>query len=285
MTLRGRLHDLGDGLQVRRLLPDARRRMVGPFAFFDHIGPAAFAPGSGLDVRPHPHIGLATVTFLFEGALRHRDSLGSVQDIVPGDVNWMTAGRGIVHSERTPPALRASGQRLEGIQTWVALPPDQAECDPAFAHHAAASLPTWQSAGASLRLVAGSAYGREAPVIVFSPLFEIACTLAAGAEVELPGEHAERAVYVLAGDADVAGMPVHAGELLVECGGAPGRLRARGAVTALLFGGAPYGPPPHMEWNFVAAERARIERAKADWRAGRFGAVPGETDGIPLPET
>ena len=285
ITLGGRLHELGDGLQVRRLLPGVRRRMVGPFVFFDHIGPAAFVPGSGLDVRPHPHIGLATVTYLFAGSLRHRDSLGSTQDIVPGDVNWMTAGRGIVHSERTPPGARASGQGLEGIQTWVALPAALAECEPVFAHHDAASLPAWQVEGADLRLVAGSAYGRQSPVAVCSPLFEIACTLAADAEVDLPGEHAERAVYVLAGEAEVAGMPVRAGELLVECGGAPGRMRARSAVTALLFGGAPYGPPPHLWWNFVAAEPSRIEQAKADWRAGRFGAVPGETEAIPLPGT
>ena len=284
LLLTGRTHELGDGFSVRRLLPHAQRRMVGPFVFLDHMGPAVFAPGSGIDVRPHPHIGLATVTCLFEGALRHRDSLGCVQDILPGDVNWMTAGHGIVHSERTPPAQRAAGQRVHGIQTWVALPVDQAECAPAFVHHAARDLPAWTEGGARLRLIAGSAYGRRAPVQVLSPLFDVTCVAGPGAMFDLPAEHAERALYVLEGEVELDDRTVRAGELAIELGGTPGRLRARTTVTALLFGGAPYGTPPHLWWNFVAAERARIEQAKRDWREGRFGSVPGETDFIPLPE-
>ncbi len=284
LLITGRTHELGDGFSVRRLLPHAQRHMVGPFVFLDHMGPATFAPGTGIDVRPHPHIGLATVTCMFEGALRHRDSLGCVQDILPGDVNWMTAGRGIVHSERTPPAQRAAGQRAHGIQTWVALPADQAECAPAFVHCAARDLPAWTEGGARLRLIAGSAYGRRAPVQVLSPLFEVACVAGHGAVFDLPGEHAERALYVLEGEVGLDDRPVRAGELAIELGGTPGRVRARTSVTALLFGGAPYGTPPYLWWNFVAAERARIEQAKRDWRAGRFGSVPGETDFIPLPE-
>ena len=284
LLITGRTHELGDGFSVRRLLPHAQRRMVGPFVFLDHMGPATFAPGTGIDVRPHPHIGLATVTCMFEGALRHRDSLGCVQDILPGDVNWMTAGRGIVHSERTPPAQRAAGQRVHGIQTWVALPADQAECAPAFVHYAARDLPAWTEGGACLRLIAGSAYGRRAPVQVLPPLFEVACAAGQGAVFDLPAEHAERALYVLAGEVGLDDRPVRAGELAIELGGTPGRVRARTSATALLFGGAPYGTPPHLWWNFVAAERARSEQAKRDWREGRFGSVPGETDFIPLPE-
>ena len=283
LLLCGHVHDLGDGFAVRRLLPHAQRRMVGPFVFFDHLGPVDFAPGRGLDVRPHPHIGLATVTYLFDGAIRHRDSLGCVQDILPGDVNWMTAGRGIVHSERTPPEPRAAGHRVHGIQTWVALPPEQAECAPSFHHHAAASLPHWQQDGMRLRLIAGSAYGRSAPVAVCSPMFDIACEADAGAELALPAEHAERAVYVLEGRAELAGRRIDAGQLAVELGGAPGVLRATAPLKAMLFGGAPFGAPPHVWWNFVAVSRERIEQAKADWSAGGFGRVPGETESIPLP--
>lgn len=222
LLISGRQHDLGDGFTVRRLLPHAQRRMVGPFVFLDHLGPVDCAPGSGLDVRPHPHIGLATVTYLFAGVIRHRDSPGCVQDIEPGSVNWMTAGRGIVHSERTPPAQRASGQRMHGIQTWVALPLAEAECEPSFQHHAASALPHWQQAGMRLRLIAGSAYGRCAPVQVASGLFDLACEADAGAEWVLPAEHAERVVYVLDGVAELDDMPIQAGELAIEIGGAPG---------------------------------------------------------------
>ena len=283
LLLSGHVHDLGDGFAVRRLLPHAQRRMVGPFVFLDHLGPTDFAPGRGLDVRPHPHIGLTTVTYLFDGAIRHRDSLGCVQDILPGDVNWMTAGRGIVHSERTPPEPRAAGHRVHGIQTWVALPSQQAECAPSFHHHAAASLPHWLQDGMRLQLIAGSAYGRSAPVAVCSPMFDIASEADAGAELALPAEHAERAVYVLEGSAELAGQRIEAGQLAVELGGVPGRLRALTPIKAMLFGGAPFGPPPHLWWNFVAVSRERIAQAKADWSAGRFGEVPGENESIPLP--
>ncbi|MDE1959195.1 MAG: pirin family protein [Xanthomonadaceae bacterium] len=284
LLLTGHVHDLGDGFMVRRLLPHAQRRMVGPFVFLDHLGPVDFAPGRGLDVRPHPHIGLATVTYLFDGTIRHRDSLGCVQDILPGDVNWMTAGCGIVHSERTPPEPRAAGHRVHGIQTWVALPPAQAECTPSFQHHPAASLPHWQQQGMRLRLIAGSAYGRAAPVAVPAPLFDIACEADAGAELTLPAEHAERAIYVLEGSAELGGLRIEAGQLAVEFGAAPGCLRALTPIRAMLFGGASFGPPPHVWWNFVAASRERIEQAKRDWSARRFGGVPGETEGIPLPD-
>ncbi len=280
----GQLHDLGGGLQVRRLLPHAQRRMVGPFVFFDHMGPALLAAGQGVDVRPHPHIGLATVTYLFAGSLRHRDSLGSVQDIRPGDVNWMTAGRGIVHSERTPPELRAQGHTLHGIQVWVALPQDEAECEPAFAHHAAAQLPTWQAEGVRARLIVGNAYGRSAPVSAQQGLFELDVMLAAGATLTLPREHAERAVYVVDGTAELDGVALSPGQMAIEIGGAPGTLRAHTACQLLLLGGAPYGTPPHLWWNFVAATRARIETAKRDWREGRFGSVPGDDAFIPLPD-
>lgn len=284
MLIEGSVHELGDGFSVRRLLPHAQRRMVGPFVFFDHMGPTSFAPGTGVDVRPHPHIGLATVTYLFEGELRHRDSLGRVQDIRPGELNWMTAGRGIVHSERTPPQLHAKGQRLHGIQTWVALPEAHAECAPTFEHHSRERLPFWEHNGVSLRLIAGSAYGRRAPQTLYSSLFDLACTAQPGSSLILPEEYAERAVYMLEGEAEFEGVSLHAGQMLVECGGAPGRLRARSAITAMVFGGAPFGKPPHVWWNFVARERARIERAKADWREGRFAPVPGEHEFIPLPE-
>lgn len=284
ILIEGRSHALGEGFGVRRLLPHAQRRMVGPFVFLDHIGPAIFAPGTGVDVRPHPHIGLATVTYLFEGELRHRDSLGYVQDIRPGELNWMTAGRGIVHSERTPPKPRARGQRLHGIQTWVALPEAHAECLPAFEHHPSESLPSWAQDGFSLRLIAGSAYGRIAPQKLYSPLFDLACVARAGSSLRLPAEHAERAVYVLDGEAGIEGMVLRAGQMLIECGGAPGHLHARSALTAMIFGGAPFGRPPHLWWNFVAHARARIEHARADWREGRFGTVPGEHEFIPLPE-
>jgi redox-sensitive bicupin YhaK (pirin superfamily) len=195
----------------------------------------------------------------------------------------MTAGRGIVHSERTPPPQRAAGQRVHGIQTWVALPLAEAECAPSFQHHAASALPHWQQAGMRLRLIAGSAYGRCAPVQIASGLFDLACEADAGAEWVLPAEHAERAVYVLDGVAELDGMSIHAGALAIEIGGAPGRLRACTPLTAMLFGGAPYGTPPRLWWNFVAAERARIEQAKRDWAEGRMGGVPGEHEFIPLP--
>jgi hypothetical protein len=258
--------------------------MVGPFIFFDHMGPKVFAPGQGIDVRPHPHIGLATVTYLFDGEILHRDSLGCVQPIRPGDVNWMTAGRGIVHSERTASRVRATGSQLHGIQSWVALPLEAEEVAPSFAHHPAASLPTFEIESVALRLIVGTAYGRTAPVEVFSPIFYLDASMPAGSSHELTEEHLERAVYVAEGEVDVLGETARSGQMLVFEAGAPARLQAIATSRVMLLGGAPMDGPRHIWWNFVSSSRERIERAKRDWREGRFEHVPGETESIPLPE-
>ncbi|MFN3586132.1 MAG: pirin family protein, partial [Moraxellaceae bacterium] len=268
-----RAQDLG-GFEVRRLLPAAACRHVGPFIFLDHIGPAQFAPGGGIDVRPHPHIGLATVTYLFEGALLHRDSLGVVQEIRPGDVNWMTAGRGIVHSERTPATERAEGMRLHGLQFWVALPLAQEEAAPAFRHCPAASLPVLEGRGYCLRLIAGEAFGLQSPAPALSPLFYADLRLAAGSDFLLPAEHAERALYVLTGDVAAEGETVPALEVAVLAPGQPLRLQAHTDSHVMPFGGAPLDAPRHMWWNLVSSRPARIEQAKRDWAEGRFPAVP-----------
>jgi redox-sensitive bicupin YhaK (pirin superfamily) len=280
----GRVHDLG-GFQVRRILPDMACRQVGPFVFLDHIGPAQFAPGDGIDVRPHPHIGLATVTYLFDGALGHRDTLGSVQVIRPGDVNWMSAGSGIAHSERTPGAERAAGHRLHGLQFWVALPAAAEESAPGFQHHPAVTLPDWQHAdGVRLRLIAGNAYGHQAPVRMYGELFYLDAILDAGAAFDLPSEHAERAVLVLSGAIELDGEPVTASEMAVLQPGAKVRLVSTGAARLVLFGGATLDGPRTLWWNFVSSRRERIEQAKEDWRAQRFGTIEGEAEFIPLPE-
>lgn len=278
-----RVHELG-GFEVRRAVPTLQARSVGPFIFVDHIGPATFAPGNGVDVRPHPHIGLATVTFLWAGGLRHRDSLGTLRDIGPGDVNWMTAGRGIVHSERTPPDLRADGHPLHGLQTWVALPAAHEETAPAFHHHAAATLPRLERPGALLRVVAGRAYGQESPVRVFADTLYVAIDLAPDHEVELDAGHRQRALYVLDGEAQLDGADLPARHLVLLDDGVRHRLRARTPVTAMLLGGEPLDGPRHLWWNFVSSSQERIEQAKADWREGRFDKVPEETEFIPLPE-
>jgi len=280
-----RAHDVG-GFEVRRALPARRRQMVGPFIFFDQMGPGEFLSGKGLDVRPHPHIGLSTVTYLFEGAIQHRDSLGTDQPIVPGDVNWMTAGRGITHSERTGMALRSSGSRLFGIQSWVALPHAAEEVAPAFAHHAAATLPVLEDSGLRLRLIAGEGWGARAPVATHSELFYADAALAPGATLPLPDHHEERAAYVLEGEVTVAGDRFAPGRMLVFRAGDRLALRAgpQGA-RLLLLGGAAMDGPRYLFWNFVSSSRERIEQAKADWKAGRFGKVPGdEQEFIPLPE-
>jgi redox-sensitive bicupin YhaK (pirin superfamily) len=279
-----RAHDIG-GFEVRRALPATERQMIGPFIFFDQMGPGEFLTGRGLDVRPHPHIGLATVTYLFDGAIQHRDSLGSDQPIVPGDVNWMTAGRGIAHSERTDQAARSHANRLFGIQSWVALPRSHEESAPAFVHHPAASLPVIEDGGARLRLIAGTGWGAAAPVATVSDLFYADAVLGAGAVVPLPDEHEERGAYVVEGDVEIAGDRFAAGRMLVFRPGDELALRAgpHGA-RVLLLGGAAMDGPRHLFWNFVSSSRERIEQAKADWRAGRFGKVPGdETEFIPLP--
>ena len=281
--------DLG-GFTVGRLLPHHSRRMVGPFIFFDHIGPADFAPGTGMDVRPHPHIGLATVTYLFEGKIHHKDSLGSDLDIGPGAVNWMTAGRGIAHSERSPPEARAAGQRLHGIQSWVALPKADEECPPDFVHHPADTLPTITIDGARRTLISGTAFGAASPVRFSHPNFYIDVEADAGATVHLPPEHAERAIYVATGRVTTdGGEVVPAGTMLVlPDGGGEAFFVADEASRVMLLGGAPMDGPRLIWWNLVASDQRLIDEAKAEWKAGPFGgrwpAVPGEVEFIPLPE-
>jgi redox-sensitive bicupin YhaK (pirin superfamily) len=285
-VLEGRPRDLG-GFSVRRVLPAGRLQTVGPFIFFDHMGPATFSDGGGVDVRPHPHIGLATVTYLFAGEFMHRDSLGTAQLIRPGDVNWMVAGRGIVHSERTPPGSRvaAAGATIHGIQTWIALPREHEEASPSFEHHPAATLPEFHGSGLSMRLIAGSAYGRQAPTSVFSPMFYLAVELEPEATLELPDEHAERAAYVVEGEVEVNGEMHATGRMLLFEEGAPAAMRARTWSRVMLLGGAPADGPRHIWWNFVSSSAERIERAKVDWREGRFADVPGDDERIPLPDS
>jgi redox-sensitive bicupin YhaK (pirin superfamily) len=279
-----RARDIG-GFAVRRLLPWRRRRSVGPFVYFDELGPVAFPAGAGLDVLPHPHIGLATVTCLYEGEILHRDSIGSHQVIRPGDVNWMTAGLGIVHSERTPPAARRASTRLHGLQLWVALPAQHEETAPAFRHHPGRSLPEVARGGCRLRILAGSAYDATSPVATLSSLFYVDVEMPAGAELPLPAEHEERALYVLAGSLSCGEQSTGPGRMLVFAPGASAALRAESPVRAVLIGGAPLDGPRHIDWNFVSSSRERIERAKRDWKQGRFPKVPGdETDFVPLPE-
>jgi redox-sensitive bicupin YhaK (pirin superfamily) len=284
-VLEGRPRDLG-GFGVRRVLPAGRLQTVGPFIFFDHMGPATFSGGGGVDVRPHPHIGLATVTYLFAGEFMHRDSLGTAQLIRPGDVNWMVAGRGIVHSERTPTEARtvAGGASIHGIQTWIALPREHEEAAPSFEHHPAATLPEFRASGVAMRLIAGSAYGRQAPTSVFSPMFYLAVELEPDATLELPDGHAERAVYVVEGEVGVGGETHAVGRMLLFEEGAPAVVRARSWSRVMLLGGAKLDGPRHIWWNFVSSSADRIERAKADWRDGRFAAVPGDDERIPLPQ-
>lgn len=278
-----RSRDLG-GFEVRRLLPSAGRRLVGPFIFFDEMGPAVFPAGQGIDVRPHPHIGLATVTYLFEGEIMHRDSLGYHQAIRPGAVNWMTAGRGIVHSERTGDEERAREARIHGIQSWIALPLEQEEAAPAFYHHPADSLPTIEGAGYAMRLIAGTAFGQTAPVQVFSEMFYLDARLEAGATVPLPADHDERAVYIVEGTVETAGRAFGPGRMVVFEKGAVAEIAAQAASRVMLLGGETLTGKRHLWWNFVASSKERLERAKADWKAGRFPQVPGETEFIPLPE-
>ena len=281
-----RTSDLGDGFVVRRALPSESRRMVGPFVFLDAMGPVTFAAGRGLDVRPHPHIGLATVTYLFSGEILHRDSLGSSQPIRPGELNWMTAGRGIVHSERTAPGVRARGSTLAGLQAWVALPRAEAEVAPAFAHHAAGERPLIDGGGARARVIAGTFAGARSPALTLSPLFYVDVELDAGARVEMPREHDERAAFVIDGAIEVEGESgvYDAGRLVVMRPGAAITLRARAAAHVMLLGGAPLDGPRIVWWNFVASSRERIEAAKDDWLARRFASVPGDdVEFIPLP--
>lgn len=284
----GRSRDLG-GFSVRRILPIAHRKAVGPFVFLDEMGPATFPAGGGIDVRPHPHIGLATLTWLFEGRIRHRDSLGVVQDVTPGDVNWMTAGRGIVHSERTHPDDRVKGYALHGMQCWMALPAADEEIAPDFVHYPAARLPRLVRDGAVLNVIAGRAYGMESPVAVRLPTLYVAAELEAGAALPVCGEHAERGVYVVTGEVRVGDAPVPPGTLAVLAPGADATITATTSARLMLIGGARLPEERHLWWNLVSTRAARIEQAKADWlRYGQpgspFAAVPEEPDFIPLPE-
>jgi redox-sensitive bicupin YhaK (pirin superfamily) len=278
-----RPRDLG-GFEVRRVLPAPERHNVGPFVFFDQIGPAELAPGAGIDVRPHPHIGLATVTYLFAGTIIHRDSLGTVQAIEPGEVNWMTAGRGIAHSERSDAELRKQREKLYGIQIWVALPKQHEETAPDFTHYEAAALPVIEDDGKTIRLIAGSLFGKQSPVKTFSSLFYEDASLRQGAIVSLENQHEERAIYLLEGNVEIAGQPFEPGRLLVFAPGDVISVKASSAARLLLFGGEPLDGPRHLWWNFVSSSRDRIEQAKGDWKAGRFAPVPGDTEFIPLPE-
>ena len=279
-----RARDLG-GFEVRRVLPAIERRMVGPFIFLDQMGPATFAAGKGIDVRAHPHIGLATVTYLFRGTIIHRDSVGSIQPIVPGDLNWMTAGRGIVHSERSDPELRRAPHDAYGLQLWVALPKKHEETTPRFAHHDKASLPTLEGAGIQARIIAGSIFGKTSPVETLSDLFYADVSLATGARLNLDTAHEERAAYLLEGSVEVDGTMFEPGRLLVfEPKRAITIAAPRGAKLVVL-GGEPMDGPRHIWWNFVSSSKERIEQAKADWKRDRFGVpVPGEHEFIPLPE-
>lgn len=279
-----RTHDLGGGFEVRRAVPSLQARSVGPFVFVDHMGPALFEPGHGIDVRPHPHIGLATVTYLWSGAIAHRDSLGSDQVIVPGDVNWMTAGRGIAHSERTPGQARSDGHDLHGMQTWVALPKSDEEVAPEFHHHPAATLPQWRRNGAFVRVIAGRGFGDESPVRVYADTFNVALDLDADAELRIEDAHAERALYILEGEAQIDGTDVPEKHLVLLDAGTRPTLRAKTPLKAMLLGGEPLDGPRHMWWNFVSSSKDRIELAKQDWLDGKFGQVPGETEFIPLPQ-
>ena len=284
LHIEGRPRDLGGGFHVRRLLPAAARRLVGPFIFFDHMGPVRMEPGRGLDVRPHPHVNLATLTYLFEGEILHRDSLGTEQVIRPGALNWMTAGHGIVHSERSPAAARAAGPALHGLQLWVALPRAHEETAPSFQHHPADALPALERDGARLRVIAGHAYGATSPARVFSPLFYVEAQLQRGASLPLPDEHVERAAYVVDGRVVCGGGAYGSGSMLVFRAGAAVVLHADVDSRVALIGGAPLDGERHVWWNFVSSRPERIEQAKDDWRSGRFPKVPGdEQEFIPLP--
>jgi redox-sensitive bicupin YhaK (pirin superfamily) len=292
LVLHARPRELGT-FSVRRALPSMHRRLVGPFVFFDHFGPITFAPGQGMDVRPHPHVNLATVTFLFDdgddasppsGEILHRDSLGSEQLIRPGELNWMTAGRGIAHSERSSASTRARGSRLHGIQCWVALPREHEESEPSFYHHVAGALPAVERGGARIRVIAGAAYGVTSPALVLSSLFYAEATFLSGGELTLP-DYAERAAYVVTGAIESKAGRIEEGSMLVFGEDSTAVVTAEGPCRVMLLGGAPLEGERHVWWNFVSSSKERIERAKRDWKEGRFGKVPGdEHESIPLPD-
>lgn len=291
MEIAGRERDLG-GFSVRRVLPYAKKRMVGPFIFFDQMGPAEFAPGQGIDVRPHPHIGLATVTYLFEGALQHRDSLGEDLVIRPGAVNWMTAGHGVVHSERTPSPEREDGHRMYGIQTWVALPEADEDVAPAFHHHPAETIPVIERENIRFDLILGTAWGAKAPVTVFSPIFYLHSEMAAGSAFTMDVDHEERAIYLVEGDLSVDDQMLEPGSMFVLPENLQPRVSTSSGARIMMCGGAPMGERK-IYWNFVASSAERLEQAKSDWTEagetgfpsdGRFRLPRGESEHIPLPD-
>ena len=284
LVIEPRAHELG-GFEVRRALPVRQRRMVGPFVFFDHMGPATLGPDQPINVRPHPHIGLSTLTWLFEGSIMHRDSLGIAQEIQPGEFNSMTAGSGIVHSERTPERLLGQSNHLHGLQIWMALPKDHEETAPAFQHYKADQLPVLDADGVHAVVVAGRAWGLESPVSVYSDTVYVDIDMSAGAQLSIGPEHGERALYLVSGELEISGTSFAAGRMLVLRDGLDVTIRAAGAARVMLLGGARMDGPRHMYWNFVSSDRARIEQAKRDWREGRFAKVPGDSEEfIPLPE-
>jgi hypothetical protein len=282
MRIVPRARDLG-GFEVRRVLPATQRQMIGPFIFWDQMGLARFAPGTGVDVRPHPHIGLATVTYLFGGEILHRDSLGTVISIRPGEMNLMTAGQGIVHSERTPPGPRAAGHELYGIQAWVALPRAHEDAPAVFEHFGADALPVMEGEGAALRLIVGEMAGRVSPVKLPMETIYAEATLAAQGRLVFDARYAERAIYVCDGEIEIAGERLDAPQLLVLHAGQATTIKALTAARIMLLGGEPADGPRHIWWNFVASSSDRIEQAKSDWQQGRFGTVPGDQEFIPLP--
>ncbi|MBD0369897.1 MAG: pirin family protein [Pyrinomonadaceae bacterium] len=287
LVIETRARDLVEGFKVRRALPSARRRMVGPFIFLDQMGPEILRAGRGLDVAPHPHIGLATVTYLFAGELLHRDGLGTVRLIRPGEVNWMSAGRGIAHSERTPDEMRRAETELFGIQSWVAFPTQYEETEPTFAHHEADELPLIEDEGKRVRLICGSLYGARSPVRTFSEMFYAEVTLEGGARLPVTVDYEERAAYVVYGSIGVLpdGGTFEAGQLIIFRPKEEIILHALAPARVMLLGGEPLDGARHIWWNFVSSSSERIEQAKEDWREGRFAPVPEETEFIPLPES
>ncbi len=283
LLIESKSKDLGE-FSVRRTLPAPDRQRVGPFIFFDHMGPVDFPAGTGVAVRPHPHIGLATLTYLFEGTILHRDSLGYVQPIEPGAVNWMTAGRGIVHSERTPPELHASGSRLHGLQIWLALPTEKEEIEPSFSHYPAETVPVVEANGARIQVVAGSAFGVTSPVVTTSDTFYLSATLAAGASLDVPVDVEERAVYVVSGTIRIDERELGVGTMAILEQGVPARVTATEPAIAVVLGGAKLPGKRFLYWNLVSSSRDRIEQAKNDWKNGRFAKVPGDDEFIPLPD-
>ena len=283
LLIRPRDRDL-DGLKIRRLLPSAKRRLVGPYVFFDHFGPVRFPAGQGIDVRPHPHIGLATVTYLFTGEIMHRDSLGCVQAIRPGAVNLMVAGRGIVHSERTPPERRQEGAELHGIQLWLALPAALEETDPAFTHYPAADIPMVEGKGSRISVIMGEAFGACSPVRTLTPTLYVEALFAEPGRLDLPASRSERAVYLVEGRAALGTCLLEPGTMAVIRPGAEVSIEAEGPARAMLIGGEPLPEKRTIWWNFVSTSKDRIEKAKRDWRGGRFDQVPGETELTPLPD-